>query len=587
MKKNQRSIDGFILRRNPEDSGEERKSVYLDSKRFSDSPRTIDAKAEGRTNQHHAEQPLTSDAARKVINDQDVTKDEIESSLTDLPELDKTTEVSEKKSHTRKARRHDKKLAKKSKHGKHKIRRRVIKIISIVVALGVLLAIGLFVWKAFDNLSKAFDGNPLDLFSTSTPLDMDDNGRTNILLLGTSDDEEGHEGSYLTDSIMIISLDQNNYDAYMISIPRDLWVEYGKACAAGYEGKINVIYSCNGGVSGNVEEDRAALKATMPFFEDITGVDLQYAANVNYTVFRDLVNAVGGSITVDIESRNSRGILDSNFDWKCGSTRAEKLSNCPPDGHFLQLPYGVQEIDAEHALYLALARGVGAPTYGLEESNFDREKNQQLVIKGIMDKANSVGLTADPTKIMSLVDSMGDNLRTTFETSQVKTLIKVAENMNSTSLKTISLFDADPSLLTTTTINGQSAVVPTAGTYSYSDIQAYLRRKLEADPAASEEAVIYVYNGGGASGAAATATEKLTDKDFNATVVGNAENSITDEYVIYDLSNGEKSGTSAALARMFGVEVKKVTVDELPGGLRSDGDFIVIVGPSLTDTETE
>ena len=129
--------------------------------------------------------------------------------------------------------------------------------------------------------------------------------------------------------------------------------------------------------------------------------------------------------------------------------------------------------------------------------------------------------------------------------------------------------------------------MPTAGTYSYSDIQAYLRRKLEADPAASEEAVIYVYNGGGASGAAATATEKLTDKDFNATVVGNAENSITDEYVIYDLSNGEKSGTSAALARMFGVEVKKVTVDELPGGLRSDGDFIVIVGPSLTDTETE
>ena len=86
MKKNQRSIDGFILRRNPEDSGEERKSVYLDSKRFSDSPRTIDAKAEGRTNQHHAEQPLTSAAARTGTNDPDVTKAESAYSLTALPD---------------------------------------------------------------------------------------------------------------------------------------------------------------------------------------------------------------------------------------------------------------------------------------------------------------------------------------------------------------------------------------------------------------------------------------------------------------------------------------------------------------------
>ena len=316
----------------------------------------------------------------------------------------------------------------------------------------------------------------------------------------------------------------------------------------------------------------------MPFFENITGIDLQYAANVNYTVFRDLVNAVGGKITVNIESENSRGILDSTFDWKCGASKAERVKNCAPDGHFLQLSNGTHELDSEHALYLALARGSTAPTYGLGD-NFAREKNQQLVIRSIMDKASSSGLTSDATKLWSLLESMSSNLRTTFETKELKSLIKIGESMKSSGLKSISMHEAN--LLTTETINGQSSVVPAAGTYSYSKIQAFLKQKLEADPAADEKAVIYVYNGGGPSGAASEAAAKLTAKDFNATSVGNTD-TVNGKYVIYDLTNGEKSGTSAALAKMFGVEVKKVNASDLPKGVKTDGNFVVIVGNEAT-----
>ncbi|QQR51189.1 hypothetical protein IPF89_05585 [Candidatus Saccharibacteria bacterium] len=53
--------------------------------------------------------------------------------------------------------------------------------------------------------------------------------------------------------------------------------------------------------------------------------------------------------------------------------------NCPPNGHFIDYPNGPVTLDAEHALYLAQARG-DVENYGFEMSNFDREKNQQKLL---------------------------------------------------------------------------------------------------------------------------------------------------------------------------------------------------------------
>lgn len=63
----------------------------------------------------------------------------------------------------------------------------------------------------------------------------------------------------------------------------------------------------------------------------------QYSVHVNYTVMRDVVKALDG-ITVTIESRDPRGQMDSNFDWKCKggnayASQATMIKNCPPSGH--------------------------------------------------------------------------------------------------------------------------------------------------------------------------------------------------------------------------------------------------------------
>lgn len=146
---------------------------------------------------------------------------------------------------------------------------------------------------------------------------------------------------------------------------------------------------------------------------------------------RDVVKALDG-ITVTIESRDPRGQMDSNFDWKCKdgnayASLATMKKNCPPNGHFIDYPNGPVKLDAEHALYLAQARGDIAPTYGFEQSNFDREKNQQKILVAIKEKAMSGGTLTNLGKVSGLVDALGNNLRTNFDTSEIRTLMSLSQ----------------------------------------------------------------------------------------------------------------------------------------------------------------
>jgi anionic cell wall polymer biosynthesis LytR-Cps2A-Psr (LCP) family protein len=476
------------------------------------------------------------------------------------------------------SRRQKRKLEKREKKRKSRIRRSIKWIILLILACIVGFA-GYNYYKLDHNFSKIVSGNILDVLTQkSVPLQQDANGRTNILVLGTSEDDPGHQGGDLTDSMMILSLDQTNKNAYLISIPRDLWVNYGVACASGYEGKINVYYSCMGGDSSStdVTDDRTALTKTDAFVGNIFGLKIQYGVNVNYTVFRDVVNAIGGHITVDIQSRDAAGILDSNFDWKCGATEKARLANCPPDGHYIQYPNGPVTLDAEHALYLAQARGDVAPTYGFEESNFDREKNQQMILKAVRDKAISQGVFANPNEITTILDSLGTNLRTTFQADEVKTLASLASSIKDSNINSVSLIDAVPAVVTTGTIDGQSSVEPSAGLYDYSGFQSLIAQSLSSNPIVRENANVAVFNGSGVSGAAQTEASALTSAGYTVSDVDSADTTNYTGYTVYQIGTGYPN-TKAALAKKYNVAVKTTTP---PFTVPAGTNFVVIVGAS-------
>lgn len=437
-------------------------------------------------------------------------------------------------------------------------KRRIIKWSIIAVVLILIGVGGYLLYKALGASNQIFKGNPLDIIQNQ-PLKEDANGRSNILVFGTSEDDPEHGGADLTDSIMVLSVSQKKKDAYMISIPRDLYVNYGELCPEGQSGKINSMYSCFAG-EGNEAAGAAALQGKVG---EVLGLDLQYYAHLNYTAVREAVDAVGG-IDVTIESEDPRGILDRNFDWRCNY-----------DCYFVNYKNGeTVHMDGEHALALARARNA-AGGYGLPNGNFDREKNQQKIIKALREKAVSAGTLANISKVSSLLDALGNNLRTNFETKEIRTLMSLGNDIKSENIKSISLVEEGNMQVRTGNINGASIVQPVAGMFDYNGIHTYVSKIVNANEITKEGASVVVLNGSGIAGKAQEEADALAKEGFTIAAVDNAPSDVT-ATEIYQIGEG-MSVTKAKLESLYGV---KVTAGTPPAGVAEGTNFVVIIGSS-------
>lgn len=459
----------------------------------------------------------------------------------------------------------------KSENRQVKKRRRLTKAISLVIGLILLIGIGFLVYKAWQVGSRIFQGNLFGIFQQQE-LKKDSYGRSNVLILGSTDDMPGRDGANLTDSIMVLSVSQEKKDAFMFNVPRDLWVDYGRACLPGYSGKINAFYACADEGEGKEAEMRR-MDATRKLVGKIFDMDIQYVVHINTVVIRDSVDAIGG-ITVDVKSDDPRGVLDSTFDDLCWKSGQDPQKICP-GGHYLNLKNGPNEMDGQKAMAFSQARGMGAMSYGLEKSNFDREKNQQLVLVALKDKAASSGTLTDIGKIMGLMDAMGDNLRTDIDASEVRTIADLASKIDNNNIKRISFIDQDPPLMMTAN-NGQSIVRPVAGLTDFSQIQAFIKKNIFVTPISKENAKVLVLNGGGPAGSAQAEVEKLEALGMDLLPADNAPEGGYGEHRIYQLSSSDqKTATRKRLEDTYGVKVTGGRPEfSVPEGV----DFVVIIG---------
>lgn len=447
----------------------------------------------------------------------------------------------------------------------HKPSKRLVKIIAILVLIAILAFGAFYAWKIFSNAGRVFNGNPLGAIFGNKELKKDANGRTNVLIFGTSEDDPGHDGANLTDSVMVASVDQKKKDAYLLSIPRDLWVKFGAACNSGYEGKINEVYLC-GKTGADENAGSAALRAKVG---EVTGLDLQYSVHLNYTVVKEAVDAVGG-VDVVIASPDPRGILDRNFDWNCPGGKPQSCYN-------VKYPNGPVHLDGIHALYLARARGDDplGRTYGLAGGNFDREKYQQAILISLKNKATSAGTLANPIAVTQLLDSLGNNVRTNIDAEEVKSFASLIKDIKPANIHQLTLVDKTKPLVTTGNYNGVSIVRPIKGIYDFSDIKAYVTANVTGDTTAIEGATIDIRNGSGIAGMAQKEADKLNAQGLTVANLGNAPAGTYAPVSLYDQSAGKKPGTKQKLERILGV---KSIVGPLPTGVTSSSDFVIIVG---------
>lgn len=546
MKQKRPSIDGFVPRRTGSRLGELHANKPV-ATNYELPDRTL------HTGDDEIQNPVGTPRPGMAIG-----RSDIDESLREIDDLEPVKKLS---------RRQRKRLEKQSKP-RSKVKRAIkwFFILLLVAAIAVGGYVGIKILLASGSI---FQGNFFDIIQ-SAPLKEDQNGRTNILIFGTSEDDLGHEAGWLTDSIIVLSVDQEKKNAYMFSLPRDLEVEYGTACLSGYRGKINGVYGCK---YDNGNDEAAGAKALEETVTEVTGLDIQYYAHVNYTVVREAVGAVDG-IDVTIESRDPNGQMDSNFDWKCGVVgvslyrTAKQKQVCPPNGHYIDYPNGVVHLDAEHALYLAQARGDTEPTYGFEQSNFDREKNQQKIIKALREKALSIGTFTNLGKVTGLIDALGHNLRTNFETKEIRTLMSLGSDIPSESIVSLSLIDGDDAVM-----NGDGN--PKAGLYQYEDIQSFLKENITSDPFVKEKAPIIVLNGTDVSGVAQTTANTLEQDGFKIATIDNAPKGTYAAIELYVIDKS-KTATLAKLKELYPDLVIKTTTP--PVTTDADTAFVLIVG---------
>jgi LCP family protein required for cell wall assembly len=452
-----------------------------------------------------------------------------------------------------------------SEGGRFRRLRKKITLKKTILALLLILVIG-GVWfsgKVIYDLHKLFGGNLLSIFST-TKLKGEDSGRVNILLAGNSADDPGHNGANLTDSIMIVSIDTKNNTAFLLSVPRDLWVQtdnngYQKINDAYVDGQTNGFSSAgypNGGM-GELEQ----------IVSQKFGIPIDYYALINYAAIKQAVDAVGG-ITVDIQSPDPRGIYDPDKDYVTHGILADYTN-------------GEHTLNGEQALDLARARGDAYGSYGFEESDFARTQYQREMLVSLKQKADSAGVLANPAKLTSLADAIGNNVTTDFSLSQVHRLYDLTKPIKGSSIQSLSLNSANGVnlLASYTSASGQEALVPALGVNNYSAIQEFVSQQISSNPVVKENAPITVLNATDTYGLATKIKARLVAQQFSVTGIGNATTSSETTTTIIDNSQGKKPATRAALAKIFGNNF--TTVNPYAGTYTTD--FIIVVG---SDQET-
>ncbi|MDB5179073.1 MAG: hypothetical protein JWN01_1016 [Patescibacteria group bacterium] len=428
-----------------------------------------------------------------------------------------------------------------------KRKKRMFLVVAVVVGVLVLGTIGWLGWKAMSNVLKATNGNLAGLLS-NTKLKGEDSGRVNILLAGNSADDPGHGGGELTDSLMILSIDTKQNTAVMLSIPRDLWVD-----VPGYgHQKINAANA-----DGGMDLLKQVVKTDF-------GLDINYYALVNYTAFKQSVDAVGG-IDITVASADPRGIYDPNI------AKADKGP--------LVLKNGLQHLDGQTALNLARARNDPTPDgrygYGLPKGDFDRAANQRLMLLALKTKILSAGVMSNPLKIGQLLDALGSNVKTDFQTNELRRLYDLGSKIDSGKIQSLALTDGtSPLVVNYTTSDGQAALAPAAGVDDFGDIQRYLRQLTSRDPVVKEGAKVVVLNGSGVSGLAKQQAASLESKGVQVIAYETATGEYPTSEIIDNLQ-AHKPATSSLLKGLFGPHI--ATDDTLKRAYPT-ADFIVILG---------
>lgn len=254
---------------------------------------------------------------------------------------------------------------------------------ALVISLSLLLVLGLVGVGALWGLERWLTGrveridDPFAALGSRPPASVpasdagpDARAPMNLLVLGSDsrisagDPAQWSRGAQRTDTIMLVHLPAEGGAAYVMSIPRDAWVDvpgHGQA-------KINAAFAYGG----------PAL--TVETVEQLTGVRVDHLAIADFESFRAITDRLGGvRVTLDRDLAVAGTVV----------------------------PAGKQRLlTGEQALAWVRERTT------LARGDFDRVQRQQAWIRAIVARTRNEGTLADPLRSVPFLASVGDSVAT-------------------------------------------------------------------------------------------------------------------------------------------------------------------------------
>ena len=392
--------------------------------------------------------------------------------------------------------------------------------------------------------------------SSHNQLKGEENGRINILLLGTAGEHK--PGGNLTDTVIIMSVDTKNKKVAMFSLPRDLYVKIPDTQS---HAKINSLYP----IGIKMNEGVNIIKKSV---EEITGIELNYYLVINFEGFKKIIDQIGG-----INIISQRDIYDTRYPGQNYSYETFSLSK------------GFHVLDGETALKYVRQR------HGDPEGDFGRAKRQQQVIQAVKNKLFSVKTLLNVITLNNILNTLEESIKTDITFEDIDGFIKLSQEVDMQNINNI-VADAwkKDSLLKVShvTLGNASAfiLIPRIGNYSeIHDLEKNIfnldELKKRQDAIVEEKAKIGIINNSGESQLNTKIKNLLTEKlnIKNVYYIQKSQDIVVSQTKITDNSNGIKIFTLDELIKKLPATLSNEPIDTTTPAY----DIIITLGSDLAN----
>ncbi|MBN1778784.1 MAG: LCP family protein [Candidatus Buchananbacteria bacterium] len=396
-----------------------------------------------------------------------------------------------------------------------KLSKLAIYLVAVFLVIGIIYSIGII--SSGENLAQKFGNVGIIgqigklISSDNKALQGEDQDRINVLLLGIGGGD--HDGPYLTDTMIVLSLKLSTKQVSLISLPRDLLVPipgYGWR-------KINSTDAF-----GEAQNPEHGGELAMQVVSQVLNIPIQYYLRIDFAGFVKIINDLGG-LTLNVDNTLDDSLYP--IPGKETATTTERYEH-------LYIPAGQYTFDGATALKYVRSR----QAKGIEGSDFARSQRQQKILLAVKDKALKLSTLANPYKVSQLMDTLSQHLSTNMQVWELLKLYQMGKNINHDEIIN-RVFDDSPDGPLKSTITSEGAWVLETKIGDFSELQNIAQNIFDPMALASAKPrKIEVQNGTKIEGLASRTTRYLQSLGYQVITSRNAPTQDYQKTVVYNLN---------------------------------------------------